>query len=101
MPNTDLSALPDSVLIDISSFLVGERKKSFSVKNYKTDLVKLFLAIPRLYVRLVSNFEFHRVIRGGVEETIEDRLQDKPKPVEDDVFNARFKIAKKILVLRR
>ena len=78
-----LAKLPDSILIQIFLFLVGERRKSFTIKHYQVDLLNLFTAEPRIFVHFSENPTFHLPVRGGVEENIALRLAEEPGSVDE------------------
>lgn len=88
MPESDIHILPEAIILRICNYLVGERKKNFSIESYKQDLARgLFRAVPGLWSSLRTSFSFHRVIRGALEEEIIDDLQIYPPPVNQDVYD--------------
>ena len=91
-----LTDLPHSVLIEVLTFLVGQRRKNFSNSLYRSHVISLFRADPQIWKRLKENFEFHLAIRGAIEENILSQLQDEPSPVDPTIHVYTTAVARQI-----
>jgi hypothetical protein len=95
----ELADLPDIIFVRISSYLTGDRGQTYNVQFYKTDVTGLLSALPHLWTRLSEDWNFHRVVRGGIDETIESQLASSPISVPDKVFRCAYVTAQQVLAL--
>lgn len=93
--------LPAICIVKICTYLSGSRRSTFTRENYRLQVLRLLKVVPGLWTTLKGNFYFHLLIRGGVEESIQAELQERPTKVQADVFNDAYELAKACLASQR